>query len=127
MSKKTITFTMPGQDAHGSKDRPSRDMVSRDGRAAPISPPVEHDASAANSDRSDLWVEHRDADRAVDQAPGAIATSLPAPVAMARATLDVTAERSLHEVAALAFIVPPMLGWFWLYNALNRIASRWAS
>jgi len=43
---------------------------------------------------------------------------------MTRVLLDVAAERSFHEVIALTIVVPPMLGWFWFVNTMNRFALR---
>ena len=34
--------------------------------------------------------------------------------------IDLAAERDLGEVVALSLIVPPMLGWFWFANAMDR-------
>jgi hypothetical protein len=33
--------------------------------------------------------------------------------------IDLAARRDILEVAALMLLVPPMLGWFWLFNLVN--------
>jgi len=39
-------------------------------------------------------------------------------------TIDLTAERDFPNVAALMLTIPPMLGWFYLANIMNRYWNR---
>jgi hypothetical protein len=32
----------------------------------------------------------------------------------------VSGERHFQEVVALALMIPPMLGWYWLFKVVNR-------
>jgi hypothetical protein len=115
MSKKTVTFRMPGKDAPNPRGQGPQEIL-----------PPEKPASSgsANSRQSDQWVEHRNTDVAPIFASMPFAGVWPTPPAMRAFMVDVAAPRSLPEVVALSFIVPPMLGWFWLYNAMNRFAGR---
>ncbi len=105
MSKKTIAFTMP---AGGSSPR---DLVPSPARDDPAS----EGASVLRPVRapSDDWVRERDL--AADPAPAGNAP--------ARVVLDLTTERTLIEVAALSFLVPFALGWYWLINAMSGRAQ----
>jgi len=72
----------------------------------------------------DRWVQHREVGDTAESAPIKLATQPYAPVTAKSLTIDVAAERDFQEVVALAFLVPPMLGWFWLFNFMKR---RWST
>jgi hypothetical protein len=94
VSRKTIAFSMPAKPAAAREAEP---------------PPLE---VLARPD-SDEWVRERDFVAAAPRADG------PAGPPGARSVLlDLTAERSLTEVIALAAIAPIALYWFWLVNAM---------
>jgi hypothetical protein len=124
MSKKTILFNMPAKDGPRPEDQPWQDIPAHEERAPVFSPPAKREGEAASPTQSDQWVEHRDPDRAADHTSIMLATSFSAPPATKSVTIDVTAERSLQEVLALTLLIPPMLGWFWLYNVMNKFAIR---
>jgi hypothetical protein len=52
----------------------------------------------------------------------ALATAQP-PAAPAALLVDLAAERDVMEVAALSFLLPSALGWFWLRNLVTRTRS----
>ena len=37
--------------------------------------------------------------------------------------VDLAAERDLQEVMTMAFLIAPMLGWFWLFNTTSKYLS----
>jgi hypothetical protein len=94
VSKKTIAFTMPASSPRAREAEPvGRDEAA--GAPAPAQP--------------DDWVRDRDLDA------GALRL---APAAPSRVVLDLTAERTLAEIATLSLLVPFALGWVWWVNAL---------
>jgi len=104
MSRKTIVFNMPIPDA---------------GRAGePLaSEPLEGEIVAAGE--PDRWVSERRIDKPRDaQAPGGGFFGLPD--AVGSVPFDLAAERNLSQVVALSLALPPVLGWFWCANALER-------
>lgn len=119
MSKKTIMFTTPAKNAAKSEFEPRRDFSANDN--------LSDEPEARISTQSDQWVERRAVARTSEPASTTGAKPGPKPEAMRSAILDVTAERSFQEVILLTLIVPPMLGWFWIFNSMNRIARFWAN
>jgi hypothetical protein len=112
MSKKTVTIKIPVKDAPRHDGAPSREE--------PMSPIAELAHREPVAAAQDEWVSSREADQP-------FAPPDPAPL-FARAarsvTVDIAAERSFPEVAALTLMIPPMLGWFWLFNSVNRYLNR---
>jgi hypothetical protein len=95
VSKKTIAFTMPAASPRAREAEPAGRDEAAGAAPAPAQP--------------DDWVRDRDLD--------ADALRL-APAAPSRVVLDLTAERTLAEIAALSLLVPFALGWVWWVNAL---------
>ena len=100
MSRKTIVFNMPAQDA-GRANEPLEGEI-----AAPGEP--------------DRWVRESQIEQpssagapasAFFAASGAPASGLP---------FDLAAERNLSQVVALSLALPSALGWFWCANAFER-------
>lgn len=120
MSKKTVVFKMPAKDALRPEDERGQNLSPGEEQTSPISQLAEPETEYESSSEPDQWVQRRDA-RAVAQAPVMLGAPLLAPVAMKSLTIDLAAERDFAEVAALILIVPPMLGWFWLFNMMNRV------
>lgn len=116
MSKKTIVFKMPATDS------PRRDGETSD-PAAPVdesSPAVfarEADGTdISNAAAPDQWVRRRN----VNGAPTAPAPSSQGFAAKRGPAIDLAAERDFGEVVALSLMVPPMLGWYWFANTMDR-------
>lgn len=125
MSRKTIAFTMP---AAGPRSR-ERAAVDPDALAHESAPFAASDDSGAEdaviAAESDEWVQDRDLRRAADP-PAVVGPQPPRRAAAgASATIDLTAERNLIEVASLSFLVPFALGWFWFVNAMARRHRMW--
>ena len=105
MSRKTIVFNMPTPDA----GRASESLTSG---------PLEGEIVAAGE--PDRWVSERRIDEPRDaQAPGAF-LGLPGMTGADGVPFDLAAERTLPQVVALSLALPPVLGWFWCANALER-------
>jgi hypothetical protein len=123
MSKKTVVFKMPPKDAPRPEDELGRNFSAGEEQASPLSQFAEPETEYESSSEPDQWVQRRDA-RTVAQAPAMVAAPSSAPTALRSVTIDLAAERDLREVAALTLLVPPMLGWFWLFNVMNRVWNR---
>jgi hypothetical protein len=113
MSKKTVVFKMPAREAPPAEEQHARNSSSGEERTSPISQLAGRASEHPGSSKPDQWVRRRDA-QAVAQAPAAANA----------VTIDLAAERHLLEVASLMFLLPPLLGWFWLSHAVNRVWSR---
>jgi hypothetical protein len=74
---------------------------------ADVARPSEAEA-AADARADDRWIH------------GPRAGPRHAPVAAPGFPIDLAAERSFAEAAALSLALPTMLGWFWLSNTLSR-------
>lgn len=108
MSKKTVVIKMPVRATPSPEDERARTSRAAEERTSPIAQFADHAGETAGPSKPDQWVRRRDAGAA--SAPGAARS----------VTIDLAAERDLLQAAALAFLVPPALGWFWLSNAMNR-------
>jgi len=115
MSRKTVVFKMPGADpkrrdeAHGDEALPPN-ASSKEAASGQI-------ILATEPDR---WVQAHEMPLVPERAAQA-----PAPVTFASQprislSFDLAAERSLPQMVALSMSLPPMLGWFWVTNAMNR-------
>jgi hypothetical protein len=124
MSRKTVLFKMPAKAAR-RPDQPDLPPVGE--VSAPIPLRARRDATPALASASDLWVQRRDEVEPMETAsPLRLATTPYEPVAAVSFTIDLAAERSLEEVITLSFLVPPMLGWCWLFYAMNKYLPRFA-
>ena len=119
MNKKTVTFKLPVREASPSEDAAGQDHSSGEEPTSPLALLAGRETDPADASEQDQWVRSREADRA----PAALAAPSPAR-APKSATLDLTAERDLPEVAALMLTLPAMLGWFYLANLMNRYWNR---
>jgi len=120
MSKKTILFKMPEK----TKPRPEavegeRLPAAHSAGKAQISLPARRDSERGIAAEPDQWVQHRDIEIETEARPVRLATQPLVPSAR-KLSIDISAERDLHEAVALAILVPPMLGWFWVFNVVNR-------
>ena len=124
MSRKTVPFKMPTKAA----PRPDQPDLAPVGEvSAPIPLRARRDGTPASASASDLWVQRRDEVEPVETAAPLRLSTLPYErLATASFTIDLAAERSLQEVITLSFLVPPMLGWCWLFYAMNRYLPRFA-
>jgi hypothetical protein len=123
MSKKIVQFKMPAKVALGpqverGQDRSPTISASAE-QALPISPRGGPETESIVSE-PDQWVQHRDIAAAFGPAPIELASRPYAPVATRSLMVDVSAERDFQEVMVMALLIPPMLGWFWLFNVMNR-------
>jgi len=116
MSKKTIVFKMPATESPRRDDEPSDAAARIDESSLAASAHEPEAAEISNAAEPDQWVRRR----GLSAAPAALAPPSRAFAAKAGFAVDLAAERDLGEVVALSLIVPPMLGWFWFANAMDR-------
>ncbi len=105
MSKKTVVFNMPAKD--GRRADAPRTPARGEESALPV-PWSAAPAPEAVGSSPDHWVRDRHARAVVER-----------PIATGGVVIDLAARRDLIQVAALMLLVPPMLGWFWLFNFVN--------
>ncbi len=119
MSKKTIVFKMPTTDSPRRDDEPSDSAASIDESSRAVAAAESGAANIADAAEPDQWVRRRDLNFAgvAPSSASAAKTSL---------AIDLAAERDLGQVVALSLIVPPMLGWFWFANAIDRYRRMFA-
>ena len=105
MSKKTVVFNSPAKG--GPRGEAPRTAAGSGDAAleAAWSPAPPSEAVNASPDQ---WVRDRHG-RGVTERP-ATADGV---------VIDLAARRDLFEAAALMVLVPPVLGWFWLYNLVG--------
>jgi hypothetical protein len=114
MSKKTVVFKMPAREAPIGEDQRAPVSSSREEQTSPIARLATRANEQPGSSKPDQWVRRREPQPAA-HAPVATDNSV---------TIDLAAERHLLEVATLMFLLPPLLGWFWLSRAVNRAWGR---
>lgn len=124
MSKKIVQFKMPAKvtlapQVERGQDRSPTISPSAE-QALPISSRGGGPETESIVSEPDQWVQHRDIAAAFASAPIELASRPYAPVATKRLMVDVSAERDFQEVMVMALLIPPMLGWFWLFNVMNR-------
>jgi len=127
MSKKIVPFKMPAKATlrREAKRRQVHPPTLSPGGAEEASPSLPSGKlEYALASEPDRWVQHRKVGDTAESAPIKLATQPYVPVTAKSLTIDVAAERELQEVVALAFLIPPMLGWFWLFNFMKR---RWST
>lgn len=127
MSKKVVPFRMPPQAAsppgnshaqiHGATVAPKAPE-----QDVPDTPPAKPRARRAISSKADQWVQLRESANAASTSLSLDALANK-PIAVRRLTVDLTAERDWQEVVALSLFIPPMLGWFWLFNIASKYWS----
>ena len=103
MSKKTVTFRMPIKEAP-PRDRTPAVIEAGAGPTDLVVVPVA--AAYVEAPEGDEWVRSR----------GGRELTAPGRSVM----IDLTAERDFRDVAALSLFMPAMLGWFWLFNTMNK-------
>jgi hypothetical protein len=123
MSKKVVPFRMPPQAAlpsgtsqariHGATVAPNASEPD-----VPDAPSAKPRARRAISSKADQWVQLRESATSANAASMSLNLDALAnePIAVRRLTINLTAERDWQEVVALSLFIPPMLGWFWLFN-----------
>jgi hypothetical protein len=109
VSKKTVTFKMPVKSAASAEDA-----------SPPVFEPASGEAEQAGASGQDEWVSRLE----TDQAPAVLAAPSLARGPIKSVTIDLTTERDFPAVAALMLTIPPMLGWFYLANVVNRYWNR---
>ncbi|SEE39569.1 hypothetical protein SAMN05444161_5631 [Rhizobiales bacterium GAS191] len=123
MTKKTVPFKMPAKATPRAADERRKDLPPSEKTAAPISLQARREAAHAVPVEPDQWVQHRDGVVEADPMSIKLTTRPYAPAAPWSLTIDLSAERDLRDVMALALLVPPMLGWYWVFNVMNRYWS----
>ena len=120
MSKKVVPFRMPARAIPRPDEAQARPLETAKPEAGPApSPRARPKAKPASASKADEWVQHREAG-ATGAATLGLGTPPDARLAVRGWTIDLAAERDLHEVMTMAFLIPPMLGWFWLFNIASR-------
>ena len=123
MSKKVVPFRMPAKPAL----RPDESQAQPVAAAAlepgsPVSARAKGKPKPLEASRADEWVERRQTGAAGTASirPG----MSPDASSGARSWIvDLAAERDLQEVMTMAFLIAPMLGWFWLFNTASKYLS----
>ena len=120
MTKKTVTFKMPVKNAERVDIGSTEGASLSEGQDSPTVL-FSHGGSKYSeaTSESDQWVRRRNKDNAPVEVAASSFTLTTNGV-----TIDLAAERSFQQIAALTFMVPPMLSWFWLLNAANRYWNR---
>jgi hypothetical protein len=118
VSKKTVTFKMPVKSLARAEDESRQGAAPDEEPRALIFERASGPSEQAGASGQDDWVRSTEADHA-----HAAAQSFAHGV-MKSVTIDLTAERDFPNVAALMLMVPPMLGWFYLANVMNRYWNR---
>jgi len=116
MSRKTVTFKMPVRDAAPPDEAQAGSAASGAEETAPASALAIATGGDEGASPSDQWVLHSDAH----------AEETAAPAAAAAPAIDLAAQRELPQAAALMFLIPPMVGWFWLFDATTKYWSAFA-
>jgi hypothetical protein len=119
MSKKTVTFKLPVREAPRSEDEPGRVPSSGEEPTSPLAQLTGRETEQTEVSERDQWVRSREADRAPADTVAPSPSRAPGSV-----TIDLTAERDFPNVAALMLTIPPMIGWFYLANIMNRYWNR---
>ena len=102
MSKKTVAFNTPAKDGRGAGA-----PAPGEGGALPVARRPSSAPEAVGSS-PDQWVRERYVSAPAER-----------PIVTHGVVIDLAAKRDILEVAALILLVPPMLGWFWLFNFVN--------
>ncbi len=105
MSKKTVVFNKPAKD--GQRANAPRTPARSEESALPV-PWSPAPAPEAVGSSPDQWGRDRHARGVVER-----------PIGTGGVVIDLAARRDILEVAALRLLLPPMLGWFWLFNFVN--------
>jgi hypothetical protein len=103
MSKKTVAFNTPAKDG-----RRANAPQPGEGGGLPISWGGPSSPPEAVGSSPDQWVRERYVSAPAER-----------PMATRGVVIDLAAKRDILEVAALMLLVPPMLGWFWLFNFVD--------
>ena len=122
MSKKKIVIKMPSAD-QADAGEPSPEAMSgshAEALAGAFSPSAD-----AETDR---WIRAEDVVPLPDNSsarPGPPTPGLCA--ALPRdSTIDLAADRTFMQVLALSFVLPSVLGWYWVANAVKRYRQLFA-
>jgi hypothetical protein len=113
VSKKTVTFKMPVRSARAEDESPQSLALDQEQQ-----PPILESAGAESG--QDEWVRRAEA----DHTPAVVAAPSLARGPIKAVTIDLTVERDFPAVAMLMLTIPPMLGWFYLANVMNRYWGR---
>ena len=124
MSRKEVKITMPVKAREGEDElsHPFIQGLSSPAKAVAVRQEADPEAGASTISVPDEWVQG-----ATAAAPAIESHQMAMPIRYTRLigdmSIDLTAERELWQVSALILIVPPLLGWFWLWHSTNRILN----
>ena len=113
MSRKKIVIKMPSADrADAGEPSPRREASEALGGAFGPSADAE----------TDRWIRAEDVVPLPDNSSARSAPPNPGLyAALPRdSTIDLAADRTFMQVLALSFVLPSVLGWFWVANAVKR-------
>lgn len=116
MSRKTIVFKMPTTDTPRRDDGPGDSAAPIDESSRAVTARERDTTEISSAAEPDKWVRRRD----LNGAPAAPPAPASGSAAKGGFAIDLALERDFAEVVALSVIVPPMLGWFWFANAIDR-------
>ena len=114
MSRKVVPFKMP-MAGSPRREGAQHDFAPPPDEPSPAASQAANAREFADASEPERWVRDRQGDFA--------ATVVGAPMPDAAGwsvTFDLAAERNFAQVVALSFALPPVLGWFWAANALER-------
>jgi hypothetical protein len=120
MSRKVVKIRMPVKAREGENEQshPFTEGLSSPAKVVVVRQEADPQAGAPTIGVPDEWVQG-----ATAAAPPIESHEMAMPIRYSRLgdmTIDLTAEREFWQVSALILIVPPLLGWFWLWHSTNR-------
>ena len=122
MSRKKIVIRMPSADQADAGGRSPEAMAGSHAEALA-------GASGPSADaETDRWIHAEDLVPLPDNSSARSAPPTPRLyTALPRdSTIDLAAERTFMQVLALSFLLPSVLGWFWVANAVKRYRQLFA-
>jgi hypothetical protein len=120
MSRKKIVIKMPSADQAGAGG-PSP--------AAMAGSPAEAFAGAfglSADAETDRWIRAEDVVPLPDNSSARPGPPAPQVYTAPPSTIDLDAERTFMQVLTLSFLLPSVLGWFWVANAVKRYRQLFA-
>ena len=121
MSKKVVPFRMPAKPALRPDESQAQPVAALE-PGSPVSARAKRKPKPPEASKADEWVERRQVG-AAGTASIKLGMSPDASSAERSWIIDLAAERDLQEVMTMAFLIAPMLGWFWLFNTASKYLS----
>ena len=125
MSRKKIVIKMPSAD---QADAGGPSPEARAGSHAEVLAGAFGASADAADSETDRWIRAEDVVPLPDNSSARSAPSNPQLYTALPwdATIDLAADRTFIQVLALSFVLPSVLGWFWMANAVKRYRQLFA-